>query len=61
MVPFDRGAIRALLEIASAVSESIERIDLERMLEVRDRIDRKMMERLRSKDLFYATTIPRPC
>ncbi len=51
--PFDRGAIRPLLEIASAVSESIERIDLERMLEVRDRIDRKMMERLRSKDLFY--------
>ncbi|HEX5043273.1 MAG TPA: ATP-binding protein [Candidatus Polarisedimenticolaceae bacterium] len=51
--PFDRGAIRPLLEIASAVSESIERIDLERMIEVRDRIDRKMMERLRSKDLFY--------
>ncbi|HET9300266.1 MAG TPA: ATP-binding protein [Candidatus Polarisedimenticolaceae bacterium] len=51
--PFDRGAIRPLLEIASAVSESIERIDLERMLEVRDRIDRKMMERLRSNDLFY--------
>ena len=51
--PFDRGAIRPLLEIAAAVSESIERIDLERMLEVRDRIDRKMMEHLRSNDLFY--------
>jgi len=51
--PFDRGAIRPLLEIAVAVSESIERIDLERMLEVRDRIDRKMMERLRASDLFY--------
>src|SRR6185436_6861076 len=51
--PFDRGAIRPLLEIAAAVSESIERIDLERMLEVRDRIDRKMMERLRPSDLFY--------
>lgn len=50
---FDRGAIRPLLEIAAAVSESIERIDLERMLEVRDRIDRKMMERLRPNDLFY--------
>ena len=53
VVAFDRGAIRVLLEIAAAVSESIERIDLERMLEVRDRIDRKMMERLRSNDLFY--------
>jgi signal transduction histidine kinase len=51
--PFDRGAIRVLLEVAATISESIERIDLERMLEVRDRIDRKMMEQLRAKDLFY--------
>jgi signal transduction histidine kinase len=42
-----------LNRITSALGESIERIDRERMLEVRDRIDKKIMERLRPKDLFY--------
>jgi len=51
--PFDRGAGRALWRIAAAVSAAIETIDRERMLEVRDRIDRKITEQLRPKDLFY--------
>jgi two-component system, NtrC family, sensor kinase len=50
---FDRNDARALLRVARAVSESIQRIDWERIIEVRSRIDRKIMEQLRPKDLFY--------
>ena len=35
------------------VSDAIQSIDRERMLEVRDRIDRRIMELLHPKDLFY--------
>ena len=51
--PFDRDSARELAAITTAVSEALEHIDRERMLEVRDRIDRKIMEQLRPKDLFY--------
>jgi two-component system, NtrC family, sensor kinase len=50
---FDRDAARAQLRVARAVSESIQQIDRERIIEVRSRIDRKIMEQLRPKDLFY--------
>src|SRR5262245_46843974 len=51
---FDRNVDpRALRRIARAVSESIQHIDWERIVEVRSRIDRKIMEQLRPKDLFY--------
>ena len=39
--------------IAEAVSEAIHRIDRDRMVGVRDRIDRKIMEQIDPKDLFY--------
>lgn len=51
--PFEGGSGRVLSRIAAAVSESIERIDREWMIEVRDRIDRKIMDQLRPQDLFY--------
>jgi GAF domain-containing protein len=39
--------------VATAVSEAIHRIDGDRMVGVRDRIDRKIMEQIDPKDLFY--------
>lgn len=48
-----RGDGRLLSRVSALVSEAVERIDRERMFEVRDRIDRKIMEQLRPKDLFY--------
>jgi two-component system, NtrC family, sensor kinase len=51
---FDRNvSARALYRIARAVSESIHRMDWERIVEVRSQIDHKIMEQLRPKDLFY--------
>ena len=50
---FERHAARALLRIARIISESIEAMDWQRIVEVRARIDRKIMEQLRPKDLFY--------
>jgi signal transduction histidine kinase len=44
---------RALSAIAAAATETAERIDQERIREVRARIDRKVMEQIRPKDLFY--------
>lgn len=43
----------ALSTLAASVSEVLERIDLERIREVRARIDYKILEQLRPKDLFY--------
>lgn len=51
--PFEKGTGRILVRIGAVLSEALERIDRERTLEVRDRIDRKIMEQLRPKDLFY--------
>jgi signal transduction histidine kinase len=43
----------ALRQVGKVVSESIELIDWQRNIEVRSQIDRKMLEQLRPKDLFY--------
>ena len=45
--------LRALRQIAKLVSEAIEVIDWQRTIEVRARIDRKILEQLRPQDLFY--------
>src|SRR2546422_2244745 len=50
---FSRDAARNLNRVARAISESIDRKDWERIVDVRSRIDRKVMEQLRPKDLFY--------
>jgi len=52
-VDFERHSARTLLRIARLISESIEIMDWQRIVEVRGRIDRKIMEQLRPKDLFY--------
>ncbi|HET9233051.1 MAG TPA: HAMP domain-containing sensor histidine kinase, partial [Candidatus Eisenbacteria bacterium] len=44
---------RLLTRAAATMTELLEGLDQARMLEVRDRIDRKIMEELRPKDLFY--------
>ncbi|HKY32392.1 MAG TPA: HAMP domain-containing sensor histidine kinase [Candidatus Polarisedimenticolia bacterium] len=51
--PFQKGDGRALCKLAVALTEAIERIDRERIIDVRSRIDRKIMEELRPKDLLY--------
>jgi two-component system NtrC family sensor kinase len=51
--PYDRGDERLLWRIATTLSEAVRRIDRDRMVEVRDRIDRKIMEQIHPKDLFY--------
>ncbi len=50
---FDRHDRRLLARVAAAVSEALQFMDRERMLDVRDRIDRKIMEQIDPKDLFY--------
>ena len=45
--------LRALRRIAKLLSESIEVTDWQRTIEVRTRIDRKILEQLRPQDLFY--------
>ena len=51
--PFERHDSDLLGRIAAITSEAIQTMDRERMLGVRDRIDRKIMEQLHPKDLFY--------
>jgi two-component system NtrC family sensor kinase len=50
-LPYDREDRRLLIRIATAVSGAIHRIDRDRLLGVRDRIDRKIMEQIHPKDL----------
>jgi two-component system NtrC family sensor kinase len=50
---FERHDRRLLARVASVVSDALQSMDRERMLEVRDRIDRKIMEQIHPKDLFY--------
>jgi two-component system, NtrC family, sensor kinase len=52
-LPYDRADRRLLTRIATALSGAIHRIDRDRLLGVRDRIDRKIMEQIHPKDLFY--------
>jgi two-component system, NtrC family, sensor kinase len=49
----DRRDERMLVRVAAAISDAIQQIDRERVLEVRDRIDRKLMEQIHPKDVFY--------
>jgi signal transduction histidine kinase len=51
--PYDRDDRHLLARIAAMVSGAIHRIDRDRLLGVRDRIDRKIMEQIHPKDLFY--------
>ena len=51
--PFDHDDGRLLARVTAVVSDAIQSIDRERMLDVRDRIDRRIMELLHPKDLFY--------
>jgi two-component system, NtrC family, sensor kinase len=50
---FDRDDRRLMAKAAAAVSAAVHRIDRDRLLGVRDRIDRKVMEQIHPKDLFY--------
>src|SRR5262252_2539945 len=50
---FDREDRRLIARIAAALSSAVHRIDRDRLLGVRDRIDRKIMEQIHPKDLFY--------
>jgi hypothetical protein len=43
----------ALRRVATLISETIDSIDRERNIEVRSQIDRKILEQLRPRDLFY--------
>src|SRR6266850_3162654 len=52
-LPYDRDDRHLLTRIAAMVSGAIHRIDRDRLLGVRDRIDRKIMEQIHPKDLFY--------
>ena len=51
--PLDREDGRLLVRITHTLSAEIERIERDRILDVRDRIDRKLMEQILPKDLFY--------
>jgi len=50
---FDREDRRLIARIATTLSAAVHRIDRDRLLGVRDRIDRKIMEQIHPKDLFY--------
>jgi len=50
---FDREDRRLIARIAAVLSAAVHRIDGDRLLGVRDRIDRKIMEQIHPKDLFY--------
>ena len=50
---FHRHAARALARVTRVISEAVEDIDGQRIVEVRSRIDRKIVEQLRPQDLFY--------
>ena len=50
---FDRDDRRLITRITEVLSGAVHRIDRDRLLGVRDRIDRKIMEQIHPKDLFY--------
>jgi len=49
----DWGVRNDLTRLTAIVNEAVERIESRRLLEVRSRIDRKILEQLRPKDLLY--------
>jgi len=50
---FDREDRRLMTRIAAVLSAAVHRLDRDRLLGVRDRIDKKIMEQIHPKDLFY--------
>jgi two-component system NtrC family sensor kinase len=50
---FDREDRRLMTRVAAILAAAVHRIDRDRLLGVRDRIDRKIMEQIHPKDLFY--------
>jgi len=50
---FDRNRLRALERISGLMSKALERLDFTAVVDVRARIDRKIMDQLRPKDVFY--------
>src|SRR5262245_24994744 len=50
---FSKDDRRLIARIAAMLTDAVDRIDRDRLLGVRDRIDRKMMEQIHPKDLFY--------
>src|SRR5262245_55796871 len=50
---FDRGDRNLMTRVAAILTAAIHRIDRDRLLDVRARIDKKIMEKIRPKDLFY--------
>jgi len=51
--PFEREDRHFVRRITDLLSATLHRIDRDRLLGVRDRIDRKVMEQIHPKDLFY--------
>lgn len=51
--PFERGVGWGLVALAVEIGALLDRLDQERIHEVRARLDRKVMEQLRPGDLFY--------
>ena len=51
--PFDRHERRMFTRIAATLTDAIHQIDADRLVGVRDGIDRKIMEQIDPKDLFY--------
>jgi len=51
--PFERWAERGIARVADEMSALIERVDRERLAEVRARIDRKLVRRLPPVDVYY--------
>ncbi|HEX5110440.1 MAG TPA: hypothetical protein VFV95_18445 [Vicinamibacterales bacterium] len=50
---FSRDDRRLIRRVTEALSAALHQLDRERLLGVRDRIDRKLMEQIHPKDLFY--------
>src|SRR4029450_2141705 len=50
---FDRDDRHLIARITAVLTAALNRIDRDRLLGVRDRIDRKVMEQIHPKDLFY--------
>ncbi len=50
---FARGEGKGLARVTATLGGLLDRLDHQRMLDVRARIDRKIMEQLRPRDLFY--------
>jgi two-component system NtrC family sensor kinase len=52
-LPYDRHDRHVLARIATTLSGAVHQMDRDRLLGVRDWIDRKIMEQIHPKDLFY--------